>query len=167
MILKFLVWFIQRSPSTKKWFWKRWYSLFPHIAPNPEFKCMNFGFFSENLHLDLEPLDEVERYPIHLYHHVASQIDLNGKTVLEVGSGRGGGASYIARYMCPVEMIGLDISPSAVNDCNKNYKIDNLSLKASDFYTKQVNASVDRLTSLIEPLLFSNALSSTSFNEFP
>jgi len=32
-------------------------------------------------------------------------------------------------------------------------EIDNLSLKASEFYTKQVNASVDRLTSLIEPLL--------------
>ena len=32
-------------------------------------------------------------------------------------------------------------------------EIDNLSLKASDFYTKQVNASVDRLTSLIEPIL--------------
>ena len=32
-------------------------------------------------------------------------------------------------------------------------EIDSLSLKASDFYTKQVNASVDRLTSLIEPLL--------------
>jgi len=32
-------------------------------------------------------------------------------------------------------------------------EIDSLSLKASDFYTKQVNAIVDRLTSLIEPLL--------------
>ena len=32
-------------------------------------------------------------------------------------------------------------------------EIDNLSLKASDFYSKQVNAIVDRLTSLIEPLL--------------
>tara|TARA_B110000438_G_scaffold295904_1_gene339728 strand:- start:728 stop:1969 length:1242 start_codon:yes stop_codon:yes gene_type:complete len=32
-------------------------------------------------------------------------------------------------------------------------EIDNLSLKASEFYTKQVNASVDRLTSLIEPML--------------
>ena len=32
-------------------------------------------------------------------------------------------------------------------------EIDNLSLKASEFYTKQVNASVDRLTSIIEPLL--------------
>ena len=32
-------------------------------------------------------------------------------------------------------------------------EIDTPSLKASEFYTKQVNASVDRLTSIIEPLL--------------
>ena len=32
-------------------------------------------------------------------------------------------------------------------------EIDNLSLKASEFYSKQVNAIVDRLTSLIEPML--------------
>ena len=32
-------------------------------------------------------------------------------------------------------------------------EIDKLSLKASDFYTKQVNAIVDRLTSIIEPAL--------------
>jgi len=32
-------------------------------------------------------------------------------------------------------------------------EIDNLALKASEFYTKQVNAIVDRLTSIIEPLL--------------
>ena len=32
-------------------------------------------------------------------------------------------------------------------------EIDQLSLKASDFYTKQVNAIVDRLTAIIEPAL--------------
>ena len=32
-------------------------------------------------------------------------------------------------------------------------EIDTLSLKASEFYSKQVNATVDRLTSIIEPLL--------------
>ena len=32
-------------------------------------------------------------------------------------------------------------------------EIDTLALKASEFYTKQVNASVDRLTSIIEPAL--------------
>lgn len=32
-------------------------------------------------------------------------------------------------------------------------EIDNLALKASDFYTKQVNATIDRLTSILEPVL--------------
>ena len=32
-------------------------------------------------------------------------------------------------------------------------EIDNLTLKASDFYTKQVDATIDRLTSILEPLL--------------
>ena len=32
-------------------------------------------------------------------------------------------------------------------------EIDGLAIKASEFYTKQVNASVDRLTSIIEPAL--------------
>ena len=32
-------------------------------------------------------------------------------------------------------------------------EIDSLALKASEFYTKQVNSIVDRLTSIIEPLL--------------
>ena len=32
-------------------------------------------------------------------------------------------------------------------------EIDKLSLKISDFYSKQVNATVDRLTSIIEPAL--------------
>ena len=40
-----------------------------------------------------------------------------------------------------------------MNTGEETGEIDNLSLKASEFYTKQVNASVDRLTSLIEPLL--------------
>ncbi len=32
-------------------------------------------------------------------------------------------------------------------------EIDNLTLKAADFYTKQVNAMIDRLTGILEPLL--------------
>ena len=32
-------------------------------------------------------------------------------------------------------------------------EIDQLALKAADFYTKQVNAIVDRITSIIEPIL--------------
>ena len=34
-----------------------------------------------------------------LYHYVAAAVDLDGKKVLEVGSGRGGSASYVARVL--------------------------------------------------------------------
>ena len=93
---------------------------------------MNFGFFSENLHLDLETLDEVERYPIHLYHHVASQVDLDRKKVLEVGSGRGGGASYIARYLSPNHVTGIDISATAIELCETLYQEKNLNFALGD-----------------------------------
>ena len=34
-----------------------------------------------------------------LYHYVVAAVDLDGKKVLEVGSVRGGGASYVARVL--------------------------------------------------------------------
>lgn len=92
MLQKIIVWFIQFSPSTKKWFWKKWYTLFAAQSQNPDFKFMNYGFDEEGFIPDLNPEDEAERTPAHLYHHVASQIDLTGKSVLEIGSGRWGGS---------------------------------------------------------------------------
>ena len=132
MIQNLLVWFIQFSPFTKKWFWKKWYTFFPRLVPSPDFKFMNFGFHEDGLHPDLGENDKLERYPIHLYHHVATQVDLAGKTVLEVGSGRGGGASYIARYLAPDQITGIDISTTAVELCDRLYKENNLNFIVGD-----------------------------------
>jgi len=132
MLQNILVWFIQFSPKTKKWFWRKWYSVFPRIAPDPKFKCMNFGYFSDNLKLVLGSDDELERYPIQLYHHVASQADVKGKFILEVGSGRGGGADYIARNLGPAQITGLDISNTAIDFCNSVYKQENLRFVVGD-----------------------------------
>ena len=40
-----------------------------------------------------------------------------------------------------------------LNTGEETGEIDNLALKAAEFYTKQVNATIDRLTSIIEPAL--------------
>ena len=63
---------------------------------------------------DLQPDDEAERYPIALYRHVATLAPVAGRDVLEIGSGRGGGASYVARYLKPRRMVGIDLSGKAV-----------------------------------------------------
>ena len=132
MLQKIIVWFIQFSPSTKRWFWKKWYNIFANKAKNSDFKFMNYGFDENGFFPELHTKDEHERYPIHLYHHVASQIELSGKTILEVGSGRGGGASYVSRYLQPSSVVGLDISDSAVELCNSIHNVDSLSFSVGD-----------------------------------
>ena len=58
-------------------------------------------------------------YYMQLYDHVAGAVDLRDLKVLEVGSGRGGGADYIKRYLKPESMVGLDISENAVSFCTQ------------------------------------------------
>jgi ubiquinone/menaquinone biosynthesis C-methylase UbiE len=53
--------------------------------------------------------------------------------VLEVGSGRGGGASFVARYHRPAKIIGADFSPQAVELCRKRHaSVPNLSFVVGD-----------------------------------
>ena len=61
---------------------------------------MNYDYAElDGSELDLHDHPEKDRYFIQLYHYVAAAVELNGKKVLEVGSGRGGGASYVARVL--------------------------------------------------------------------
>jgi cyclopropane fatty-acyl-phospholipid synthase-like methyltransferase len=46
---------------------------------------------------------------------------LNDKTILEVGCGRGGGLSYISRYLNPKEVYGVDFSDNQVIFCKNTY----------------------------------------------
>jgi SAM-dependent methyltransferase len=110
MFQKILTWFIQLTPGVKRGFWKWWYNAFAKRARDDTFKFMNYGYHAPGFNPPLDKSDENERYPIHLYHRVATQIDIADKTVLEVGSGRGGGASYLTRYLNPKSYVGIDIS---------------------------------------------------------
>lgn len=130
MLYKFFYYLFSLFPSFKRFFWKKWYTIFANKVQ--DIKFMNYGYSSEDLNLVLKDEDICDRYPIYLYHHVSSQIDLKNKRVLEIGSGRGGGASYVARYMNPSVIIGLDISNSAVKDCNEKYNSQNLSFTVGD-----------------------------------
>lgn len=58
--------------------------------------------------------------------------NIEGKSVLEVGSGRGGGSNYIKRYLKPKKIVGVDLSSKAVKLCNKNYAGDGLSYICGD-----------------------------------
>ena len=83
---------------------------------------MNYGYTAVGPHtdtLELPASEEADRYCIQLYERVAGAVDLRGSDVLEVGSGRGGGASYMKRYLGPATVVGADLSRRAVRLCNR------------------------------------------------
>jgi ubiquinone/menaquinone biosynthesis C-methylase UbiE len=82
--------------------------------------------------LSLDPADETNRQSIQLYHHVASAVNLQGARVLEVGCGRGGGCSYIARYLQPASVLGIDFSSKAIAFCNRVHSVSGLSFQQGD-----------------------------------
>src|SRR2546423_12157864 len=100
------------SPRMQKALWRVWYQFLARRFRQDDWTFMNYGFCGDDSDAkpELEAGDEGDRYCIQLYHLVASGADLRGRVVLEVGSGRGGGSSFIARYLGPASMTGVDIS---------------------------------------------------------
>jgi ubiquinone/menaquinone biosynthesis C-methylase UbiE len=96
---------------------------------------MNYGFDPLNGN-EVRPLidssDEAYRLSYQLYHHLAAEVDLKNKSVLEIGCGRGGGASMIKKYHKPEKMTGLDYSSFAVKFCNRNMEREGLSFIKGD-----------------------------------
>jgi len=127
MLVKFFKFLSNLSPVIKRALWRKWYQVMAKKYQLPDWNFMNYGYADlDGSELDLHDHPEKDRYFIQLYHYVAAAVELNGKKVLEVGSGRGGGASYVARVLQPEDMVGLDYSANAVDFSNKNNAGDNL-----------------------------------------
>jgi len=114
--------------ALRKPMWQVWHKLMIRFDKDIAANFMNYGYGGINGEesLKLSHEDERDRYCIQLYDHLARKADLRNKTVLEVGSGRGGGASYITRYFKPKSYTGLDISGSVIDFCNLYYNIPGL-----------------------------------------
>ncbi len=56
-------------------------------------------------------------------------VDLAGCDVLEVASGRGGGASYVMRYLKPRSFVGIDASENAVAFCSRTHLMHGLEFR--------------------------------------
>ena len=113
--------------------WRLCYELLAARVRRPEWGFMNYGYAPPpGAHpLELEPGDEPDRLCIQLYEHVVAG-DLRGLDVLEVGCGRGGGASYLSRYRRPGSLVGLDFSARAVALCARHRSAPGLSFVHGD-----------------------------------
>jgi ubiquinone/menaquinone biosynthesis C-methylase UbiE len=123
---------LRRIPYLEK---KLWHGLYQYLARNyhaPDWTFMNYGFDGEGSRLELDAADEPNRACIQLYNYVAGAVPLRGLNVLEIGSGRGGGASFVVRYLKPARLTGLDLSEEAVRLCRRLHPIAGLTFQNGD-----------------------------------
>lgn len=102
-------------PGVRRFVWKIVYNALGRFWRDSDWRFMNYGWLPPEgaAPLELEIEDEPDRPFIGLYDHVARGLPLEGARVLEIGSGRGGGARYVARYFQPAEVLGIDFSAPA------------------------------------------------------
>ncbi len=110
--------------------WKILHGFIQSRDKKHKIRFMNYGYLDDELEnnpIQLEEADKGERMCVNMYHQNVSEVNLEGKNVLEVGCGRGGGADYISRYLKPASYIGLDLNKKVVKACNRAYDAPNLS----------------------------------------
>jgi SAM-dependent methyltransferase len=135
LIVESFMWVANRYPWLRLTLWRGFYgSLVIYSRRAEHWTFMNYGYFDAepSVRPVLASADWEEFYPICLYHRVASRIDLTDLEVLEVGSGRGGGAFYVKRYLGAKRVLGVDISHSAVALCRRVHRIEHLEFRQGD-----------------------------------
>ncbi len=110
------------------------YQTVSYFGPE-DLQCINYGYASiddSEEPLQLLSVEEQNRFGIQLYRATVGDVDLSDKDVLEVGCGRGGGTSFIARHLMPRGIVGVDLARKAINFCNNHYRVDGLSFRQGD-----------------------------------
>ena len=95
MALGSLLFRIVRIPKLRVRLWKLAYELFPKLLPDANWWFMNYGYEPTDAErATYGTLDEslFQWRSRAMYHYLAARAHIEGKEVLEVGCGRGGGS---------------------------------------------------------------------------
>ena len=99
-----------------------YYASIGRLIPDSRLTFMNYGYVEEDE--DFAWCGEADwgwRYAINLIRRALIGVEVAGRRVLDVGCGRGGPASYIARCLGPAEVVGLDASEDGVRFCEEQH----------------------------------------------
>jgi SAM-dependent methyltransferase len=144
--------------AARTWMWRAVYEALGARVRTRDWAFMNYGYAPDDGPVDgpvdgglrhrlaptLDPADEPDRLCIQLYDRTLDGLDLSGRDVLEIGSGRGGGAQYLARYGRPRTVTGIDFSRTAVRLSRRHRSAPALGFRVGDAQaTGLPDASVD------------------------
>lgn len=127
--------FCELPKNVRKPLWHFWHNTILKFDKDKNAVFLNYGYASTNgefKDLHLEKHDEYNRYSIQLYRHVARNHNFENTHVLEVGSGRGGGASFLTRYYKPASYTAIDLAPKTIDFCNKFHNVPGLKFIKGD-----------------------------------
>lgn len=113
-------------------FFRKWYWYISKIDRKSEILLMNYGYHDPYQPIDLSDEDEKNRFSVQLYHQLVSRVDVSGKNICEIGSGRGGGLAYVHKRFKPASSIGIDLNQRAVNFCNTYYRLPKMEFLQGD-----------------------------------
>jgi ubiquinone/menaquinone biosynthesis C-methylase UbiE len=123
------------SPGLRRFIWRQTYRGVNQTFGDVNWSFLNYGFASLEPgvpRLALDERDEPDRDFIQMYHHAAASAEVAGKDVLEVSCGRGGGSSFIARYLGPRRVVAVDRAEGAIAFCASHHAVANLSFRVGD-----------------------------------
>ncbi len=127
---KIVTYYLSASMAMKRILWRAMHRFIINKYKGSELVFLNYGYDyldSKKESPKLQDIDEKERYCLQLYHSTVADVELKNRDILEVGCGRGGGASYITRYFKPKSYIGLDMSKEVIKFNNRYHKMPGLS----------------------------------------
>ena len=135
--------------AVRRFVWRACYEALAKRVSTPDWAFMNYGYAVDGDPPPLSSSDERDRLCIQLYLHAIDHLDLQDMDVLEVGSGRGGGASYISRCLQPRSMTGMDFSQEAVDLCNRHRRAPGLAFVCGDAQSMPFpNSSFDAVVNI-------------------
>ncbi len=140
-------------PRVQRLVWAGVYRFLGRRFRSPEWTFMNWGYAAlgddAGHSRDLPADDEPDRYEIQLYDRAIAGSELRGRHVVEIGSGRGGGAAWMARALGPQQLIGLDFSPGNVDFSRERHPAENLEFRVGDAEAMALpDASVDAIVNV-------------------
>jgi O-methyltransferase len=112
-----------------------YYTALADFVTGCQYVFMNNGFWDEHqAHADswLRMEDRPWRYCIGLVRHVLNGIDVTDKRIVDVGCGRGGTCSYLARYYAPRAIWGIDLCKGNIDFCTRVHQDANVRFVQAD-----------------------------------
>jgi ubiquinone/menaquinone biosynthesis C-methylase UbiE len=91
--------------------------------PEESLLFLNYGFdVTGDNYGWVQAGDEQYKYHLALVRRVLAGVPLAGKSVLEIGCGRGGNLHYLSRYTQASHLCGLDMSSGNIAFCRRTHK---------------------------------------------